>query len=415
MNYYIYDTNESKRINKVYDTALEAFEAIIKLINQEEIDELNGKTEKDEEESSSPSYSEGNQSFDWTLTGNPNGIYIPTYKIIPTRDSSLPGNAPFVVNENSEEEVSKIPEPVVDSSEDSSGSTSNNNSSNNSNDDSNNSNNNSSDTEDEYTLDDATYAKFKIMDSKSYIDEEVEASELVEMMRQITSLTTSLLANLSSNLKIDDIKIISPTGNIGDMFAVNQNDCLEDLNNWLMERNFHYQIIVDDESIKNDIEHYYKENPYEIINLVNILNQKDLYVAWQDAKKISYNDETILDGNFNEADNYRKIIDDVLYSATKYDVLVEYFNDINTILNLLKDNDVSVNITVKKLLDKWKESSSEFIKNDSSNDSSNNLSNNSSNNSSEENILHTVNQAIKSITNVSGKKVIKLNNKVIRN
>ena len=147
------------------------------------------------------------------------------------------------------------------------------------------------------------------MDSKSYIDEEVEASELVEMMRQITSLTTALLANLYSKLKIEDIKIISPTGNIGDMFAVNQNDCLEDLNNWLMERNFHYQIIVDDESIKNDIEHYYKENPYEIINLVNILNQKDLYVAWQDAKKISYNDETILDGNFNEADNYRKIID----------------------------------------------------------------------------------------------------------
>ena len=394
MNYYIYDTNESKRINEVYNTALEAFEAIIKLINQEEIDKLNGKT-KEKEEDSSPSYSEGNQSFDWTLTGNPNGIYIPTYKIIPTKDSSLPGNAPFVINENTEDEVSKIPEPVIDSSNDSSLNNSNDNS------------NDSSDTEDKYTLDDATYAKFKIMDSKSYIDEEVEASELVEMMRQITSLTTSLLANLSSKLKIDDIKIISPTGNIGDMFAVNQNDCLDNLNNWLMERSFHYRIIVDDESVKNDIEHYYKENPYEIINLVNALNQKDLYVAWQDAKEISYNDKTILDGNFNETDSYRKIIDDVLYSATKYDVLVEYFNDINTILNLLKDNDVSVNITVKKLLDKWKESSSEFIENDSSNDSSNN--------SSEENILRTVNQAIKSITNVSGKKIIKLNNKVIRN
>ena len=390
MNYYIYDTNESKRINEVYNTALEAFEAIIKLINQEEIDKLNGKT-KEKEEDSSPSYSEGNQSFDWTLTGNPNGIYIPTYKIIPTKDSSLPGNAPFVINENTEDEVSKIPEPVIDSSNDSSNSSFNGFS------------NDSSNTEDKYTLDDATYAKFKIMDSKSYIDEEVEASELVEMMRQITSLTTSLLANLSSKLKIDDIKIISPTGNIGDMFAVNQNDCLDDLNNWLMERKFHYQIIVDDESVKNDIEHYYKENPYEIINLVNALNRKDLYVAWQDAKKISYNDENILDGNFNETDSYRKIIDEVLYSATKYDVLVEYFNDINTILNLLKDNDVSVNITAKKLLDKWKESSSEFIENDLSN------------NSSEENILRTVNQSIKSITNVSGKKVIKLNNKVIRN
>lgn len=390
MNYYIYDTNESKRINEVYNTALEAFEAIIKLINQEEIDKLNGKT-KEKEEDSSPSYSEGNQSFDWTLTGNPNGIYIPTYKIIPTKDSSLPGNAPFVINENTEDEVSKIHEPIIDSSNDSSNSSFNSFS------------NDSSDTEDKYTLDDATYAKFKIMDSKSYIDEEVEASELVEMMRQITSLTTSLLANLSSKLKIDDIKIISPTGNIGDMFAVNQNDCLDDLNNWLMERKFHYQIIVDDESVKNDIEHYYKENPYEIINLVNALNQKDLYVAWQDAKKISYNDETILDGHFYETDSYRKIIDEVLYSATKYDVLVEYFNNINTILNLLKDNDVSVNITVKKLLDKWKESSSEFIENDLSN------------NSSEENILRTVNQSIKSITNVSGKKVIKLNNKVIRN
>lgn len=397
MNYYIYDTNELKRINKVYNTALEAFEAIIKLINQEEIDALNGKTKKDEEEGSSPSYSEGNQSFDWTLTGNPNGIYIPTYKIIPTRDLSLPGNAPVVVNENSEEEVSKIPEPVVDSSEDSSDSTSNEFNNN----FSNNSSNDSSDTEDEYTLDDATYAKFKIMDSKSYIDEEVEASKLVEMMRQITSLTTALLANLYSKLKIEDVKIISPTGNIEDMFAVNQNDCLDDLNNWLMERSFHYQIIVDDESVKNDIEHYYKENPYEIINLVNALNRKDLYESWQDAKKISYNDETILDGNFNETDSYRKIIDEVLYSATKYDVLVEYFNDINTILNLLKDNDISVNITVKKLLDKWKESSSEFIE--------------ITDDSPEINVLRAVNQAIKSITNVSGKKVIKLNNKVIRN
>ena len=100
---------------------------------------------------------------------------------------------------------------------------------------------------------------------------------------------------------------------------------------------YDYRIRKNPTYVEDNFKHYFYEHTRELLELVKLLDEYNLYDSvWKEYKINNGNIE--YDINYSLEDSYNAIINNVIYSGTEYDVIKYHIEHIDTIINAISKN-----------------------------------------------------------------------------